>query len=71
MVDLGVPRNIDPQIHQQLEVPIITVGDLKTIADRNIKTRKDELGQVEEILNEECQAFERWLNYKKQTCVLG
>ena len=71
MVDLGVPRNIDPQIHTQLGVPIITVGDLKSIADRNIKSRKDELGQVELILREECQAFERWLNYKMNACVLG
>ncbi|RAP28482.1 glutamyl-tRNA reductase [Candidatus Marinamargulisbacteria bacterium SCGC AG-343-D04] len=60
-IDLGLPRNIDPEASKS----IITVEDLKLIADKSIKRRKGEEKKVMVIIDEEKERLNQWFSHKK------
>jgi glutamyl-tRNA reductase len=61
MVDLAVPRDIEPEVAQLPDVYLYTVDDLRSIVDDNLKSRQDAARQAEEIIDTEVQHFLGWL----------
>jgi glutamyl-tRNA reductase len=59
-VDLGLPRNIDPQVQEAYNVFLYNLDDLQTIADRNRREREKDMPKAERIIAEEVQKFMRW-----------
>jgi glutamyl-tRNA reductase len=57
MLDLGVPRNFDPAIGDELGVYLYSLDDLKIACDRNLKARAAELPKAEQIIQTETEAF--------------
>jgi glutamyl-tRNA reductase len=57
MLDLGVPRNFDPAIGDELGVYLYSLDDLKIACDRNLKARAAELPKAEQIILAETEAF--------------
>jgi glutamyl-tRNA reductase len=61
IIDMGVPRNIDPRVDHLENVYLYDMDDLQAVARSNIETRKKELGKAEAIVAEEVKRFFLWL----------
>jgi glutamyl-tRNA reductase len=62
ILDLGVPRNIDPAASSLYNVFLKDIDDLKLITEKNLEARRKELPKVARIVEEELIAFEQWHN---------
>lgn len=60
IIDIGVPRNIDPAANTIENVFLHDIDGLNQIIDGNLSHRKAETPKVERIIDEETAAFERW-----------
>jgi glutamyl-tRNA reductase len=60
IIDIGVPRNVDPAVRKVENLFLYDVDSLNSIIDRNLEKRKAELPQVTTIIREEMVEFFRW-----------
>ena len=61
MVDLAVPRDIEPEVGGLQDIYLYTVDDLKTVVDKNLRGRELAAEAALEIVNLEVTLFEQWL----------
>jgi glutamyl-tRNA reductase len=61
MVDLAVPRDIDPAVVDLDDVYLYTVDDLKDIIQENLRSRQAAAEQAEEIIDHQVEHFMAWL----------
>ena len=61
MVDIAVPRDIEPEVGAMQDVYLYSVDDLKEIIDEGMKSRQEAAQQAEEIIDTEVQHFMSWL----------
>lgn len=61
LIDLSVPRNIDPEVNAVAGVKLVGLGDLEAIADDNRRQRLEEIEQVDELIDRETSNFMRWI----------
>lgn len=61
LIDIAVPRDIDPRINDLPNVYLYDVDDLQGVVDANKRERAKEAGKAEEIVVEEVQSFLAWL----------
>jgi glutamyl-tRNA reductase len=61
LIDLAVPRDIDPGCREIPGVSLHDVDDVQAIAERNASGRESEARRAERILEAELTRFERWL----------
>ncbi len=61
LIDLAVPRDIDPSCREVAGVVVRDVDDVQTIADRNVGGREVESRRAEVVVAGELARFERWL----------
>lgn len=61
LVDISVPRNIDPEINTLENVFLYDIDDLKDIVDQNLEERKKAAEQVEVFIDKEMKEFDEWL----------
>ncbi len=60
IIDISVPRNIDPAINDLPNVYLYDVDDLQGVVDTNVEERMKEAELAEAIIEEELETFERW-----------
>jgi glutamyl-tRNA reductase len=60
VVDLGVPRNVEPAAGKVENVFLHTLDSLEHLIQRNLKRRKEEVPRAEEIVDEELAHFHGW-----------
>ncbi|UCD35401.1 MAG: glutamyl-tRNA reductase [Nitrospiraceae bacterium] len=60
IIDISVPRNIDPGINDLDNVYLYDVDSLQGIVDTNIQERAKEAQKAEKIVDEEISAFVQW-----------
>ncbi len=65
LIDIAVPRNIDPRIEELENVYLYDIDDLNGILDENIKSRKQNARKAEEIINHRVIQFSNWLEELK------
>jgi glutamyl-tRNA reductase len=61
MVDIAVPRDIEPRCHAIAGVSLHDIDDVQRIVERNASGREREAKRAEPILSAELDLFERWL----------
>lgn len=61
MVDIAVPRDIEPEVDELDDVYLYSVDDLKEIINENLKSRQDAAKQAEEIIDTQVTHFMGWL----------
>ncbi len=57
MVDIAVPRDIEPQVGDLADVFLYTVDDLKQVIDENLRSREDAAKEAEMLIQEGCESF--------------
>ena len=62
MMDIAVPRDIDPTSRKIDYVFYHDIDSLNIIVDRNLVKRRDEIPKVEKIIREELDALMNWYN---------
>jgi len=60
LIDIAVPRDVDPRVENLDNVFLFDLDDLEQVASQNIAARKREAEQAERIVEAEVQAFEEW-----------
>lgn len=61
MVDLAVPRDIEPQVGELDDVYLYTVDDLKEVIDENRRSREEAANEALDIIQVEVQHFDHWI----------
>jgi len=67
LVDLAVPRDIDPQVRDVPNVALYDLDDLRAICERNQAARRQALAQVGAIVKEEAEQFRAWWRARDAT----
>src|SRR5690242_4338631 len=62
IVDLAVPRDVEPEAAELDDVFLYSVDDLANIVKDNLQIRVDALAQAEAMIAEQAQGFLRWLD---------
>ncbi|SDM05042.1 glutamyl-tRNA reductase [Halarsenatibacter silvermanii] len=60
MIDLAVPRDIDPELEELSHVSLYMIDDLEEVVDSGLEERSRALAQVEEIIAEEKENYICW-----------
>ena len=61
IIDMAVPRDVDPACGELEGVSLYDIDDLQAVVARNLSTRAEETPRALEIVEEEIQRFARWL----------
>ncbi|HEX6310300.1 MAG TPA: glutamyl-tRNA reductase [Acidimicrobiia bacterium] len=57
VVDVAVPRDVDPGVSQIFGVTLLDIDDLKAYAAQSLEQRRQEVGKVREIISAELDRF--------------
>jgi glutamyl-tRNA reductase len=60
LIDLGVPRNVDPRVADLYNVYLYNIDDLTTIVGQNRKARENQIPRAESIIDEHVAKFLSW-----------
>ena len=60
IIDIAVPRDVDPTIANIPNVFLFNMDDIQMVANQNLEYRKNEIGKVENIIGQEISRFESW-----------
>ncbi|MCD1258156.1 glutamyl-tRNA reductase [Paenibacillus athensensis] len=60
MMDIAVPRDLDPQISSLSNVFLYDIDDLQAIVDNHLQARQREAVKIETMIAGEMAAFEQW-----------
>ena len=60
LIDIAVPRDIDPAVRQFDNVFLFDIDDLQKVVESNRSEREGEIRDVQRLVDEEQQAFQRW-----------
>lgn len=60
IIDIAVPRNVDPRIGNMDNVFVYDVDDLQQVAEENLAVRAREAAQAEQIVEQEVESFLSW-----------
>ena len=61
MVDIAVPRDIEPEVSDLSDVYLYSVDDLHEVIEEGQKSREEAAKQAEEIIDNEIEHFMGWL----------
>lgn len=65
MVDLAVPRDIEPEIAKLDDVFLYTVDDLAQVVDAGLESRQQAVVEAEEIINTRVDGFLHWIQARE------
>jgi len=60
LIDIAVPRNVDPAVKKVYNVFAYDIDDLNQIVDSNLGRRRREIPKVEKIIGQELAELVRW-----------
>jgi glutamyl-tRNA reductase len=65
IVDLGMPRNVEPGVHGLADVQLFTTDDLRDHVQRNLDQRRSGIPAAERMVEEGVQEFWEWLSVRE------
>jgi glutamyl-tRNA reductase len=60
IVDIAVPRDVDPAVSTVDNVALVDIDGLKSVVNERLDLRREAIPQVEEIIGEYVERFENW-----------
>ncbi|HXO16899.1 MAG TPA: glutamyl-tRNA reductase, partial [Candidatus Dormibacteraeota bacterium] len=67
IVDIAVPRDVDPAVANVGNVALVDIDGLKSLVDERLELRREAIPAVEEIIAEYVGRFEDW--YRSRTAL--
>ena len=61
LIDIAVPRNIEPSVNEIDNVFLYDIDDLQRVVSENLKTRLSEAERADEIVSDELERLEAWI----------
>ena len=61
MIDISVPRNIDPRVNDTDNIYVYDIDDLQGVVQANMGEREKKAADAELIIDEEIELFYRWV----------
>ncbi|RPJ53387.1 MAG: glutamyl-tRNA reductase, partial [Acidobacteria bacterium] len=61
VIDIALPRDVDPAVGELEAVFLYNIDDLQAIVEENLSRRSAEVSRAEEIVFDEVRKFEAWL----------
>jgi glutamyl-tRNA reductase len=61
LIDIAVPRDIDPTVREHPQVHLYDIDDLQALVDDNRSAREREVSKVEGLIDDGLRRFEEWL----------
>jgi glutamyl-tRNA reductase len=71
LVDLAVPRDIDPAVAELEDAYLYTVDDLRDVIEEGLRTRREAAVHAEAIIAERTDEFMTWLHSRSATHVIN
>ncbi|MFW5976328.1 MAG: glutamyl-tRNA reductase [Bacillota bacterium] len=65
MIDLGVPRDIEPEIKRRLNLDIYNLDDLNIQREKNREYRLANLESVQKIINKKLKSINEWIQWQQ------
>ncbi|MBF0472429.1 MAG: glutamyl-tRNA reductase [Nitrospirae bacterium] len=62
LIDISVPRNLDPEIGDLDGVYLYDIDNLQDVVDSNMSQRLIEASKAEQIVTEEIEIFNKWMS---------
>lgn len=60
VIDIAVPRDIDPEVNSLDNVYLYDIDDLQQVADQNLQARRAEIARCMEIVDDHVERFLQW-----------
>jgi glutamyl-tRNA reductase len=70
LMDIAVPRDVDPGVATIDGVNLFDIDDLQSVVDSNIELRRAAIPAVEKIIEEEVDSFNEWFTGRAVTPVI-
>jgi glutamyl-tRNA reductase len=61
IIDIAVPRDVDPAVNDLDDVYLYDVDDLQDVADENMRTRRDEIERCTAMVEKSVANYMKWL----------
>jgi glutamyl-tRNA reductase len=71
IVDLAVPRDIDPSVRDLPGITLLDIDDLKHFAESNLAGRRQEIPKVEQLLAEEVARHLSWAEERNAAPIIA
>lgn len=65
LIDIAVPRDVEASAGELEQVFLYNIDDLEAIVHENLARRASELARADAIVQEEAEAFQRWLRARQ------
>ncbi|OGT31836.1 MAG: glutamyl-tRNA reductase [Gammaproteobacteria bacterium RIFCSPHIGHO2_12_FULL_35_23] len=70
LIDLALPRDIEPEVKELKNVYLYTIDDLKSLAQTNVRSREHAAKQAHNIIKEHAADYMQWLNGLESTDII-
>jgi glutamyl-tRNA reductase len=61
LIDIGVPRDVEPEVADLDDLFLYNIDDLQAVVDKSLALRQSEVERVDAIIEEEVHRFLAWL----------
>jgi glutamyl-tRNA reductase len=65
LIDIAVPRNIEPIVNELDNIFLYDIDDLQRVVDENLKGRMDQASEAAKIVDEEVDRTETWMRTRQ------
>ena len=65
LIDIAVPRNIEPSVNELDNIFLYDIDDLQRVVDENLKGRMDQAAEADKIVAEEVDRLESWMRSRQ------
>jgi len=60
IIDIAIPRDVDPSVGDEPEVFLYNVDDLRTIVEEHVQLREGAVSEADRIIHASCEDFGAW-----------
>ena len=71
LIDLAIPRDIDPEIESLNDVYLFNLDDLNGIVEKNLDKRKLEIPKASRIVEEYLEEFQKWASINSMAAIVS